>query len=78
MPHAYWVLCIMFTFMSFHSVFAFLYLIYICFLKLHDIDKALSVDSVYPNLNLSELGSAKVDSGNLLASKTHMPFDNLE
>ena len=36
------------------------------------------MDSVYPNLNLSELGSAKVDSGNLLASKTHMPFDNLE
>ena len=36
------------------------------------------MDSLYPNLNSSELGSAKVDSGNLLASKTHMPFDNLE
>ena len=36
------------------------------------------MDSLYPNLNLSELGSAKVDSGNLLASKTHMPFENLE
>ena len=46
--------------------------------KLHDIDKALSVDYTYPNLNLSELESAKVDSGNLLASKTHVPFDNLE
>ena len=36
------------------------------------------MDYLYPNLNSSELEGAKVDSGNLLASKTHMPFDNLE
>ena len=36
------------------------------------------MDYVYPNLNSSELESAKVDSGNLLASNTHVPFDNLE
>ena len=33
---------------------------------------------MYPNLNSSELESARVDSGNLLASKTHMPFDNFK
>ena len=36
------------------------------------------MDYVYPNLNSSELESAKVDSENLLASNTHVPFDNLE
>ena len=45
---------------------------------MYDIDKALSVDYVYPNLNSSELECAKVDSGNFIASKTHVPFDNLE
>ena len=33
---------------------------------------------MYPNLNSSELESARVDSGNLLALKSHVPFDNLE
>ena len=45
---------------------------------MYDIDKALSVDYVYPNLNSSELECAKVDSGNFIASKTHVPFDNWE
>ena len=29
MPHVYWVLCIMFAFMSCYSIFVFLYLVYI-------------------------------------------------
>ncbi|KAL0001497.1 hypothetical protein SO802_015278 [Lithocarpus litseifolius] len=46
--------------------------------KLQDVDKALTVDYVYSNLNSSGLESVKDDSGNLSASITHVTLVHRE